>query len=147
MEFILVIVIVVVLCIVLGVDKGLLILGGLILLGLIFAAAVLLLTYFFVRLLFSKKHSAVFSRIDQSPKNRFKVAYYMVDGAEYPNVFPEEGFLRSLLYRSDKSCTVFLSRKKTFVYDKFAVATCTIGFILGVAAVVFAAMAISGFFV
>lgn len=145
MEFILVIVVVVVLCLVIGIDKGLIILGGIILLGLIFAAAVLLLTYFFVRLLFSKKCKAIFSRIDKSPKNNFKVAYYMVDGMEYPNVFPEEGFLRSRLYRSDKSCTVFLSRKKTFVYDKFAVATCTIGFVLGVSAVVFAAVLVSRF--
>ncbi|MBQ6034659.1 MAG: hypothetical protein IJL33_04085, partial [Ruminococcus sp.] len=52
---------------------------------------------------------------------------------EYPNVFPEEGLFRSKLYRSDKDSTVFLAKNKKFVYDKFACATCTIGFLLTIA--------------
>lgn len=133
MEFILVIVIIIVLCLVLGVKTIYLLAAGAALLALIYALSLLILDFFFVRLFLTKKHKAVFSRIDKSPRGSFKVAYYTIDGAEYPNVFPEEGLLRSKLYRSDKDSTVFLTKNQKFVYDKFACATCTIGFLLTIA--------------
>lgn len=133
MEFILVIAVIVVLCLVIGIDSSYLILAGAVLTGIIYVLSLLLLMFFFARMLFAKKKTAFFSRIDKSPSSRFKVAYYMIDGTEYPNVFPEEGFFRSKLYRSDKSCTVLLAKNNKFVFDKFSCATCTIGFILGIA--------------
>ena len=133
MEFILVIAVVVVLCLVLGIDAIYLLFAGAVLVGAIYVLSLLLLIFFFVRMLFAKKKTAYFSRIDKSPRSRFKVAYYIIDGSEYPNGFPEEGFFRSKLYRSDKSCTVLLAGNKKFVFDKFSCATCTIGFILGIA--------------
>ena len=136
MEFILVIVIIVVLCLILGVKTIYLLAAGAAFLGLIYAASLALLDFFFVRLVLTQKHKAVFSRIDKSPRSSFKVAYYTIDGTEYPNVFPEEGLLRSKLYRSDKNSTVFLTKNKKFVYDKFACATCTIGFLLTIATAV-----------
>lgn len=136
MEFILVIVIIVVLCIILGVKTIYLLAAGAALLGLVYIASLALLSFFFVRLLFAKKHKAVFSRIDKSPRGSFKVAYYNIDGTEYPNVFPEEGLLRSKLYRSDRNSTVFLTKNKKNVYDKFACATCTIGILLTIATAV-----------
>ena len=135
MEFILVIVIIVVLCIILGFKTIYLLAAGAALLGLIYTVSLMLLCFFFVRLFFTKKHKAVFSHIDKSPRGSFKVAYYTIDGTEYPNVFPEEGLLRSKLYRSDKNSTVFLTKNKKYVYDKFACATCTIGFLLTIATV------------
>lgn len=135
MEVILVILIVSVLAVILGVKVIWLVFGFAALVGLTFAASMILLTVFFVRLLFTKKHKASFSRIDKSPKSRFKVAYYIIDGTEYPNIFPEEGFLQNKLYRSDKSHTVFLTRNKKYVYDRFACTTCTIGFLLSIATV------------
>ena len=133
MEFILVIAIIVVLCLILGIKTIYLLAAGAALLGLIYVVSLALLCFFFVRLFFTKKHKAVFSRIDKSPRSSFKVAYYTIDGNEYPNVFPEEGLFRSKLYRSDKDSTVFLAKNKKFVYDKFACATCTIGFLLTIA--------------
>lgn len=140
MEFVLVIAVIVVLCILLGVSTKLLLIGAAALVGLMFAFTVLLLGVFFVRLLFSRKKRAVFSRIDRSPKSRFKVAYYVIDGTEYPNVFPEEGIFRSFFYRDNRECTVFLARNGKFVYDKFACATCIIGFTAGAAAAVYTAV-------
>ena len=122
-----------VLCLIIVVKAIYLIAAAAALVGLIYAASLGLLCFFFVRLLFTKKHKAVFSRIDNSPRSTFRVAYYTIDGTEYPNVFPEEGLLRSKLYRSDKTSTVFLTKNKKFVYDKFACATCTIGFLLTIA--------------
>lgn len=135
MEIILVILVVSVLAVILGVKVMWLIFGFAALIGLAFAVSMILLTVFFARLLFTKKHTASFSRIDKSPRSRFNVAYYIVDGTEYPNIFPEEGFLQNKLYPSDKSHTVFLTRNKKYVYDKFACTTCTIGFLLSIISV------------
>ncbi|MBO7474033.1 MAG: hypothetical protein J6U00_08550 [Ruminococcus sp.] len=132
MEFILVLAVIAVLCLVIGVKPIYLLAAAAALLGIIYILSLLLLMVFFVRMLFAQKHKAVFSRIDKSPNSRFKVAYYTVDGVEYPNVFPEEGFMQNRLYRSDKSYTVFLARNKKFVFDKFSCATCTIGSVLGI---------------
>ncbi len=132
MEFILVIAVIIVLCLVIGIDAIYLLFAGAAIVVIIYVLSLILLIFFFIRMLFAKKKTAYFSRIDSSPHSSFKVAYYMIDGNEYPNVFPEEGFFRSKLYRSDKSCTVLLARNKKFVFDKFSCATCTIGFLLGI---------------
>lgn len=132
MELILTAAVIVVLCIILGAKLSFLIIAALALIGLIYAASLLMLCFFFIRMLFSKRYKAVFSRIGKSPKSSFNVAYYTIKGEDYPNIFPEEGFFRSKLYRTDKYCTVMLARNKKFVFDKFSCATCTIGFILGI---------------
>lgn len=139
MELIIALIVIAVLCIVLGVKPIYLLMGVTALLALAFLFSVLMLTFFFVRMFFSKRHTAVFSRIDKSPYYKFRVAYYTIEGTEYPNIFPEEGFFRSKLYKSDRACTVLLSRSKKFVFDKFACATCTIGTFLGIACAVAAA--------
>lgn len=133
MELIIALIVIAVLCVVLGVKPIYLLMGATVLLALAFVFSVLLLTFFFVRMLFAKRHTAVFSRIDKSPYYKFRVAYYMIEDREYPNIFPEEGFFRSKLYKSDKPCIVLLARNKKFVFDKFACATCTIGTFLGIA--------------
>ena len=133
MEAIAVIAVIVVLCIILGVKAIYLLVAAVILVAAAFAASMLLLAFFFVRLLFSKKHKAVFSRIDKSPRSRFMAAYYIIDGTEYPNIFPVESFLHSKLYRTDRDYTVFLSRNRKFVFDRFACITCTTGTIIGIA--------------
>ena len=131
MEVVAVIVVIAVLCLVLGVKPIYLAFAAAALISAMAIISVLMLMYFFVRLLFAKKHKAVFSRIDKSPVHRFKVAYYTIDGEEYPNIFPEEGFLHNILYRSDRSSTVYLTRSRKFVYDKFACLTCTVGTLTG----------------
>jgi hypothetical protein len=136
MEVILVIIVISVLAVILGVKVIWLLFGFAALIALAFAVSMLILTIFFVRLLFTKKHTASFSRIDKSPRSSFKVAYYTIDDKEYPNIFPEEGFMRNMLYRSDKNHTVFLTRNKKYVYDKFACTTCTIGLLLSIASVI-----------
>ena len=96
--------------------------------GLLFALFALLFVYFFIRMLLARRREARFSRIAKSPRSRFKVAYYIVEDREYPNVFPEEGFMEDKLYKNDKKYHVLLDFKRKYVYDRFAVTTCTIGF-------------------
>lgn len=128
MEFILVVAVIAVLCIIFQISTDIIIMGVFIFIGLILTAMVLAFVYFFVRLLFSKKHEAYFSRIDRPEKNKFRTAFYIVDGMEYPCVFPAEGIFLNTLYKKDHKYHVRLNLRMKCVYDRFATATCVIGF-------------------
>lgn len=106
-----------------GVTGFLLILSGLLVITFLICS-VLLLT--------SKWKKARFLRVDlPSEKAKYKVAYYLVEGAEIPCLFPEEGILRKRLYRTDKTYHVLLNKKLGRVFDRFAVATCILGLMCG----------------
>ena len=96
---------------------------------LLFVALLLLVfLYFTTRLLFSKRKEAVFVRIDKpTEKSKYKVAFYRIDGEEYPCLFPEEGILRSKFYPAGRKCHVFLNYRMKKVFDRFAAATCILG--------------------
>lgn len=127
MELLLCLVVVLVLCIVLGVSAELIAAGAIVLASLFCIVFIMLFLYSGVRLVVSRKCTAEFVRIDKSPKGGFNTAYYRIDGAEYPNAFPCEVVFRKRLYRTGKSCEVYLDRKKGKTYDKNAVLTCVIG--------------------
>ena len=101
MEFILVIVIISVLCIILRISTEFIIIGILAFIGIVIVTIMLMFIYFFICLLFSKKHEAYFSRIDRQNKNKFRTAYYIVDGTEYPCVFPAENIFTNTLYKKE----------------------------------------------
>lgn len=128
MEFILVIAVIAVLCIIFQISTDMIIMGVMVITGLMLVAMILLFVYFFIRLLFSRKCEAYFSRIDRPEKNKFQTAYYIIDGVEYPCVFPAEGIFMNTLYRKDKKYHVRLNLRMKQVYDRFAFATCVIGF-------------------
>ena len=89
--------------------------------------------YCTICLLFSKKREAVFSRIDRpDEESKYKVAFYLVEGEEYPCLFPEEGIFRSKLYRKNSMCHVFVNYRMGKVFDRFAVTTCILGILCGV---------------
>lgn len=126
MEFILVIAVVAVLCVIFQVSTDIIIMGVALLAGLVITAMTILFIYFFARLLFAKKTKADFSRIDKPEKNKFRTAFYIIDGTEYPCVFPAESI--TALYRKDKKYNVWLDRRMKCVYDRFAFTTCVVGF-------------------
>ena len=129
MEFFLVIAVAVVLCIILGVSSDTMIFLAAAFAGLLIISSFILFIWAFVNLVMSHRVTAQFSRIDKSPTSNFKVAYYITEGNELPNIFPEEGFLRSKFYPKNKPCKLRLSRSGKFVFDKFACATTVTGFI------------------
>lgn len=131
MEFFAVIAVIVVLALVLGIKPIILIAAATIFLWLIFASISILFFYFFFRLVTSKKTSGYFSHIEKNPKNKFKSAYYTVGEDTYPNVFPEEGLLRSKLYKTGKEYRLRLN-SKGYVFDRFAFTTCCIGFTISI---------------
>ncbi len=132
MEFILVVAVISVLCIIFQVSTDIIIMCSLVLIFITFAVTALLFVYFFICLLFSEKREAEFSRTGKSGKNKFSKAYYIVDGMEYPCIFPEEKFFGVEFYRKDKKYHVRLNRRFKFVYDRFAYATCIIGFLTSI---------------
>lgn len=128
MEFVLVIAVVAVLCVIFQVSTDIIVMCVAVLTGLVIAVMTILFIYFFIRLLFSKKAKADFSRIDRPEKTKFRKAFYIVDGTEYPCIFPAESVLINTLYKKDKKYNVWLDRRMKCVYDRFALTTCVMGF-------------------
>ena len=131
MEIIILIIIVLVYCMVLNVELNYIVLGGAALIGIF---SVLFTLGFFlcgICLLFSKRKEAKFIRMDQAKNNKFQVAYYLVEGKEYPCMFPKEGIMEARLYNKDKTYHVMLNEKLGKVFDRFAVTTCVLGFVFG----------------
>lgn len=130
MEFILIIAVIAVLCVIFQVSIDIIIMGVAILTGLVVLSMTLLFVYFFIRLLFSRKVRADFSRIDKPEKTKFRTAYYIIDGVEYPCVFPAESIMTNTLYKKDKKYNVWINRRMKCVYDRFAFTTCVMGFLI-----------------
>ncbi|MBO6115682.1 MAG: hypothetical protein J6P14_00825 [Ruminococcus sp.] len=135
MELILVLIVVIVLCKILGVSNEMIIAGGLVLIELTIIAMLLLFAYFIVRLLFTKRKKARFSRIDKAENGKYKVAFYIVDGEEYPCIFPSEVILNDKMYRTDKEYHVMFSKSMKKVYDIYTIITCVVGFFASASAV------------
>ncbi|MCQ2490311.1 MAG: hypothetical protein MJ079_01805 [Ruminococcus sp.] len=138
MELVIALIVIIVLCKILGVSNEMLVLGGLILIELTVVLMMLMFSYFCVRMLFAKRREARFTRVDKAPKGNYKVAYYEVDGCEYPCIFPSELILNNKMYRKDCTCHVLMSRSGRRVFDKWTVLTCLIGFVFSAFAVLFA---------
>lgn len=136
MEFILVVAVIAVLCVIFQISTDIIIMGIAILTGFVITAMTFLFIYFFICLLFSKKVKADFSRIDRPEKNKFRTAFYIVDGTEYQCVFPAESILINTLYKKDKKYNVWLNHHMKRVYDRFAFTTCVMGFLVCIGTVV-----------
>lgn len=128
MEFILIMIIISVLCIIFQISTELIVLGIIIVAVIIILIMTLMFFYFFICLLCSEKHEAYFSGIDQTEKNKLKKAYYIIDNTEYPCIFPAENIFVSKLYKNECKYYVRLNKRINCVYDSFAIATCIIGF-------------------
>lgn len=132
MEGIVVIAVVVALALILGVSPYIIVSTALCFAGLFLVFMVVFFIIFFFKMLGSKRMEAEFTKIDKrSPTARFNLAFYKIDGKEYPNIFPEEGIMEKMLYKTDKKYYVRLN-KKGYVFDRFATTTCIIGFMLSI---------------
>lgn len=140
MEFILVLIVIIVLCKIIGISNAALIAGALCLVELAIIAMLLLFLYFCLNLLFTKSMKAEFVRTGKPEKGKFQVAYYLVDGKEYPCVFPRES---GIAYKINKKCTVRYSKRLNKVYDIWATLTCIIGLAFSIMAVYFSLQILS----
>lgn len=129
MEFFMITAVIIALCILLGVSTELMILGALAFISLVILAMFLLFVFFFIILIGSRKTEAVFTKTDKRPNGKFNVAFYLIDGKEYPCVFPSEPNFKNLVYKEGKSYRVMLNKRTGAVFDKWAVTTCVLGLI------------------
>ena len=139
MEGIVVIAVIVGLALILGVKPIMIGFAAVCFAGLFLLFLVIFFIVFFFKMIGSEKKEAEFTKIGKrSPEARFNLAFYKIDGKEYPNIFPEEGIMEKMLYKTDKKYYVRLN-KKGYVFDRFATTTCTVGFTLSVFLIVAAA--------
>lgn len=132
MEFVLILIIVIIFASVLTGNLGYVLFGMSGFLLLTSALMVLIFLVCMVLLFMSKWKEAKFVGLDlPTEKSKFKVAFYLVDGEEIPCIFPEEGVFREKFYQSDKSCRVLFNKRLGRVFDRFAIATCFVGFFGG----------------
>lgn len=127
MEFVLGFSIIIILLLILGFGVDVIIIGIIALIGLAAAATEIVFLFFAVRLLFSKRTEAEFSRIGRTKKSRYDVAFYNVGDEELPNVFPAEMVMKKRLYKSGKTVKLRVDVKKKFVYDRNARLTILLG--------------------
>ncbi len=137
MEFVIAIVALVALCLCLGVDLSVIMLGVIGLLGLVMSAITVFFIACGVMLIGSERKSASFVRIDKNPKGRYEAPYYLVDGAELASFFPAEIVLRNLFYRKGKKANVRICRGRGLLFDRYALITVIVGIILGGLSAVF----------
>lgn len=107
-----------------GVDITYIIMGiaGLVALAALFSAGFFIVCW--ALLIGSEKKTARFVRFERGA--RFEAAVYLIDGAEYRNVFPAEFVMRDKLYRSDRIVTVRLAWNSR-VFDRNALITSVVG--------------------
>ena len=115
------------LMLILGVDIHIII--GIILgiMGLVVLVTMTFFIVFRIKLFGAKRVTAQFTHFGQNKWGRYDVAFYMIDGTEYENVFPSEFAFRDVLYRTDRETKVCLT-KKGLVYDFNAEVCCRAGF-------------------
>lgn len=136
LEFLAATAVIVVLCVMIGVNTGLMAAAAASIIGLLVAAMALFFIWFFFSLIRTKTAKGFFLRIEKNNKYGFPTAIYSIDGKEYPCVFPAETFFVSVLYKKHKLYRLFFSEKKCAVFDRFALITCITGFVCSIAAVI-----------
>ncbi len=132
MEIIIIIVIVLVCCLILNVDPNFMLLGSTLVMCIFFGLLALGFTYCTINLVRSKRKEANFLHFDKVGESRYQVAYYLVEGQEYPCIFPKEIIMQDKLYLTDMTYYVRLNKRMGKVYDRFAVTTCILGLILSI---------------
>lgn len=130
MEILITIAIILILCVISGISIST-ILSGVLLLTLL--SAVLILLFFItcvVNLIASKKITVRFDRIDRENEKSFERAYYSDGENCYPNAFPYEKLLKSVLYTPGSETKVRLCRKKNKVFDRMSLFIVAAGILL-----------------
>lgn len=141
MEFLIGAVIIILLLLLLGVSWGAITYGIVILIGVVVSLLFVFFTAFTVRLLLAQKKTGKFTRIGRTEKIKYDVAFYEIDGEEYPNIFPcEVNMFRKKLYNPEKTVSVRLNRKKTVTFDKNTTLTIIVGVIASALLVAFSAV-------
>ena len=90
MEFIIIIAVIIVCCLILNVNMNYILFGLAILMCGIFALMAIFFVYSIIKLACSKPKEARFVRFDKTKNSKVQMAYYLVEDEEYPCFFPKE---------------------------------------------------------
>ncbi len=129
MEFIIVLIVVIVVLKIMGVSNFLIVSGGMALVELAIVFMVLFFIYACILLALSKPRKAQFTRIAPAPKSRFRVAYYTIDGEEFPCIFPSEMILNDQMYKPGRTYHVMFNKRMKKVFDIWTNLTIILGLI------------------
>lgn len=132
MEFLVVLIIAIVICLILNVSMHYILTGILVLVGIGTVTFAVSFLYCFIVLLCSKRKEAEFVHIGSAKGDSFQVAFYMVEGVECPCMFPREAILEDILYKKNQKCQVMWNQHKGKVFDRYACATCVLGLLVSV---------------
>lgn len=130
MEALIVLAIILVLLICMGISYELIALMFLALLDLLLLAIFVFFMYCLIKLWGGKMKTARFTKIDISPKSKFKTAFYQIGDQEYANAFPAELLAKKLFYSKLRDKKVFLC-KNGDVFDVYSLVTVAAGLLLG----------------
>lgn len=131
MELLIILIIVIVFCLILNISLDIIVLGLIAVIGIVSGVFALAFLGCMICLLTCHRKPATFLRTDRVKGSKFQVAYYMVDGREYPCIFPKEVVLENKLYHTDRTYHVMVHEKLGKVFDRFAVITCVLGLVSG----------------
>lgn len=132
MELIIIIIIVIAICFILNVSPYYMMFGGGILLFIFAALFAVGFVFSTIALLCSKKKEAKFLHTGSVGESKFQVAFYLVEGQEYPCIFPKEGLFEEKLYQKEKNYYVMLNQRMGKVFDRYAMTTCVLGLVFSV---------------
>ena len=93
MEFIIIIAVIIVCCLILNVNMSYILFGLAILMCGVFALMAVFFVYSIIKLVSSKPKDAHFIRFDKVKNSRVEMAYYLIENEEYPCFFPKEYIL------------------------------------------------------
>ncbi len=109
-----------------------------IILSVIFAGMFILVagtTVFFVvtniMMIGAKRVEAHYSRTEKNYWGSLDRVFYIIDGEEYPNMFPGEVAFKDILYKQEKSVMVVFTKGRR-VFDRNAELCSRIGLVLGI---------------
>lgn len=89
----------------------------------------IMFSYNLLRMVTAERVDASFTKTAKPPKRNFEVAHYKYNDIEYPCAFPSEPLMRRRIYTPEKTYKVRLNRCTKRIYDRYAAATCIIGFV------------------
>lgn len=120
MEFILGTAVVVVLCLILQVDMGIILIGTTIIMGLGVALSLLTLFLYGLIIITSGRKKATLLRFETKEGQKRKSIIYEIEGREYRCAFPANP---EKMYKKDKEHAVLLNRRLGWVFDAYSLIT------------------------
>ncbi len=88
--------------------------------------------YSTIMLVTGKRTKGVYTRAENKYNGKLPYAFYMIEGAEYKNLFPLEVIFQNKIYIPEKEVKLVLNKRIKRCFDGNAVICCIMGIIVSV---------------